>query len=239
MNPRALSLSPRGYFVTGTDTGVGKTLVACALMHAFAARGHRVVGMKPVAAGAELRDGIWTNEDVEQLIAAGNVAAPRAAVNPYCFVPPIAPHVAADEEKKYININRLEECYRALSALADVVVVEGAGGFLVPLNARETSADLARQLALPVVLVVGLRLGCLNHALLTVEAVLARGLVLAGWVANGIDPQMTRVDENVAALQARIAAPMLAHLTHLPSVESLEPHAIASRFFSGALVERQ
>jgi dethiobiotin synthetase len=210
-------MSARGFFVTGTDTGVGKTLAACALLQAFAQRGLRVVGMKPVAAGAHEKNGVWINDDVEQLIAAGNVAAPRDAVNPYCFAPAIAPHIAASEIKVVISNNVLQERYRRLSALADVVVVEGAGGFCVPLNDHETSADLARQLALPVVLVVGMRLGCLNHALLTAEAIRARGLTLAGWVANHVDPAMMHADANVAALQTRLDAPLIARVEYTPS----------------------
>jgi dethiobiotin synthetase len=203
-----------GLFVTGTDTGVGKTLVACALLHAYAARGLRVVGMKPVAAGAEERNGALINEDVEQLIAASNVQAPRALVNPYCLRLPIAPHIAAAIEKNPIKIKYLQECYDRLRALAQVVIVEGAGGFCVPLNAGETSADLAQRLALPVVLVVGMRLGCLNHALLTAEAIRARGLMLAGWVANQVDAAMPYADDNVVALQARLDAPLLARIAH-------------------------
>jgi dethiobiotin synthetase len=212
MTPRASRLPPHGFFITGTDTGVGKTLVACALLHAFAARGLRVVGMKPVAAGAVVINGVRINEDVEQLIAASNVPAPRDMINPYCFQPPIAPHVAAALENNPIRNNVLMDRHRRLSALADIVVVEGAGGFCVPLNDAETSADLARDLALPVVLVVGMRLGCLNHALLTAEAIRARGLVLAGWVANHIDASMPHADANVAALQARLAVPMIARI---------------------------
>lgn len=218
-------MSARGFFVTGTDTGVGKTLVACALLRAFAQRGLRVVGMKPVAAGAREINGAWINDDVEQLIAASNVAAPRDAVNPYCFAPAIAPHIAASHAKAVISIDVLQERYRRLSALADVVVVEGAGGFCVPLNDHETSADLARQLALPVVLVVGLRLGCLNHALLTAEAIRARGLTLAGWVANHIDPAMAHADANVAALQARLDAPLIVRIAYAaaPAAPALAP----------------
>ena len=203
-------MSARGFYVTGTDTGVGKTLAACALLHAFAARGLKVTGMKPVAAGAQFIGGAWMNDDVEQLLATSNVNAPREWVNPYCFAPPIAPHIAADLENKTIKNNYLIQCYQRLSALADMVIVEGAGGFCIPLNAHETSADFARELALPIVLVVGMRLGCLNHALLTAEAIRARGLVLAGWVANHIDPAMAQADANVAALQARLAAPLIA-----------------------------
>ena len=205
-------MSTRSIFVTGTDTGVGKTRVACALLHAYAARGLRVVGMKPVAAGGDIRNGLLMNDDVVQLMAASTVAAPLAWVNPYCFAAPIAPHIAADSEKKYIEIKYLLNSFQQLSALAEVVVVEGAGGFCVPLNEVETSADLAQQLALPVVLVVGLRLGCLNHTLLTLEAIHARGLTLAGWVANHIDAAMPHADANVAALTARIDAPLLGRI---------------------------
>ena len=222
-----------GFFVTGTDTGVGKTRVACALLHAFAARGLRVIGMKPVAAGATLTNGIWLNEDVAQLLFASNVSAPREAVNPYCFEPPIAPHIAASVVNKIININRLCDYYRHLSALANVVIVEGAGGFCVPLNDTETSADLARALALPVVLVVGMRLGCLNHALLTAEAIRARGLRLAGWVANHVEASMPQADANVAALQARLDAPMLARLAFCAQPQAA---TIAAQFDVSALL---
>ena len=208
----------RGFFVTGTDTGVGKSLIACALLHAFAGKGRRAVGMKPVAAGAELKDGIWVNDDVEALIAASNVQAPREWVNPYCFAPPIAPHIAAEESKNLIKNIYLRNCFERLRGVADVVVVEGAGGFLVPLNESETFADLAVAIRLPVILVVGMRLGCLSHALLTAEAIRSRGLTLAGWVANHIDPEMPRADENVAALVARLQAPLLARVPYSSAV---------------------
>ena len=215
-------MTARGFFVTGTDTGVGKTLVSCALLHAFATRGLRVIGMKPVAAGARLINGVWINDDVEALIAASNMNAPREAVNPYCFEPPIAPHIAASIQKNMIKIIYLCNSFLRLSALADRVIVEGAGGFCVPLNDAESSADLARELALPVVLVVGMRLGCLNHALLTAEAIRARGLTLAGWIANHIDPMMAQADANVATLESRLAAPLLARIAY-----SDQPHAEA------------
>ena len=227
MAPHDTGFSPRGFFVTGTDTGVGKSLVACALLHAYAARGLRVVGMKPVAAGAEQRNGVWINDDVEQLVAAGNVAAPREHVNPYCFEPPIAPHIAAELDNKTIEIKGLLESYQQLSTLAEIVVVEGAGGFCVPLNASQSSADLAQRLGLPVVLVVGMRLGCLNHALLTAEAVRARGLRLAGWVANHIESAMPYAAENVAALLQRLDAPLL---VSIPYGAHTDVVGIAERF---------
>ena len=217
----------QGFFVTGTDTGVGKTLVACALLHAFAARGLRAVGMKPVAAGAEPVDQALRNDDVELLLAAGNVAAPREFVNPYCFTPPIAPHIAAARAGAAIAVDHILVCYGELAARADVVVVEGAGGFRVPLGPGADTGDLASRLALPVILVVGMRLGCLNHALLTAEAIAARGLTLAGWVANHVDARMEAADENVCALVKRLGTPLVARIAHAASIER---EAIASRF---------
>jgi dethiobiotin synthetase len=198
--------------VTGTDTGVGKTLVACGLLRAFAARGFKTVGMKPIASGAVVGGNGLVHDDVERLIAAGNVIAPRERVNPYCFAPPIAPHIAAAEAGMKIDLNHIERCFDALAELADVVIVEGVGGFRVPLGPGADTAQLAARLALPVVLVVAMRLGCLNHALLTAEAVAGRGLILAGWVANHLDPQMAAADENVRALETLIAAPLLARI---------------------------
>ena len=206
------------FFVTGTDTGVGKTLVACALLHAFASRGMRAVGMKPVAAGAELIEGRLVNEDVTALRAASNVEVPPSLMNPYCFAPPIAPHIAASLQGVAIELPRVREAFDALTDLADCVIVEGAGGFMVPLGPKLDSAQVAHALALPVVLVVGMRLGCLNHALLTREAIGRAGLRLAGWVANHIDPDMLYMDENVEALRERLDAPLLARVAHGPQV---------------------
>ncbi len=194
------------YFVTGTDTGVGKTLVACAILEAARRAGLKAIGMKPVAAGV---DAAGRNEDVERLMAASSVAAPRELVNPYCFAAPIAPHIAAEDEGRTIDEFEIMAAAAALTSQADLLVVEGVGGFRVPLGPELDSADLAASLNLPVILVVGLRLGCLNHALLTAEVVRARGLKLAGWIANRIDPAMERWQENVAALEARLEAPLL------------------------------
>ncbi|KXS31002.1 MAG: ATP-dependent dethiobiotin synthetase BioD [Candidatus Gallionella acididurans] len=205
------------YFVTGTDTGVGKTLISCALLHGFAAQGKRVAGMKPVAAGCD-DDG--QNEDVLQLRAAGNVVVGYGQINPYCFVPAIAPHLAAQRAGVIMQFSRIAASYHELAAQADVVIVEGAGGLLVPLNAQQDSADLVEELGLPVILVVGMRLGCLNHALLTVEAIEQRGLMLAGWVANIVDPGMAMIEQNIAALQQRIAAPLLGTVPYLPEADA-------------------
>jgi len=208
-----------GFFVTGSDTGVGKTLVACSLLRAFAARGLRSVGMKPVASGAVPSGNGLVHDDVERLIAAGNVTAPRERVNPYCFAPPIAPHIAAAEAGMKIDLDHIGRCFNALAGAADVVIVEGVGGFRVPLGPGADTAQLAAQLALPVVLVVGVRLGCLNHALLTADAIAGRGLTLAGWVANHIDPRMAAADENVRALEALIAAPLLGRIAFTATPE--------------------
>lgn len=195
---------PQAYFLTGTDTGVGKTLAACALLRAAAHRGLSTVGMKPIAAGTDA-DG----SDVDKLIAAGTVTASRDLVNPYCFSEPVAPHIAAADERRTIDIDVIGAAYKRLADKADFVVVEGVGGFRVPLGDDVDSADLAQALDLPIILVVGLRLGCINHALLTAEAIRARGLGLAGWIANRIDPAMARWQENLAALESRLAAPLL------------------------------
>ena len=203
-----------GYFVTGTDTGVGKTLVACALLRAYASRGLRAIGMKPVAAGAALESGALVNDDVMALKAASSSKVSDELLNPYCFAPAIAPHLAAAEAGVEIELERILLAYRALAASAERVIVEGAGGFLLPLGPRLDGAHLACALGLPVVLVVGMRLGCLNHALLTAEAVRASGLALAGWIANHIDPDMARADENVAALAERLAAPLFARVPY-------------------------
>ena len=197
------------YFVTGTDTGVGKTLVSTALLHALAKRHHRVAGMKAVAAGGVLIDGIFVNEDVLALRAASTCRVSAELDNPVRLREPVSPHLAARLDSVRIDIAHIARCHQQLLALADAVIVEGAGGFLVPLSDSTTGADLAVALGLPVVLVVGLRLGCLNHALLTAEAIAARGLSLAGWVANQIDPAMLAQAENIAYLAHRLAAPLL------------------------------
>jgi len=209
----------RGYFITGTDTGVGKTLIAAALIYGFVSAGRHVVGMKPVAAGAEFTDGLWLNEDVSQLRAAANVDAPLASVNPYVFAPPIAPHIAASQAGVVISLDKIKAAFSDLAELADMVVVEGAGGFLVPLNDRQDMGDLAAALGLPVILVVGMRLGCINHALLTVAAIEAKGLPLAGWVANVVDAEMPCLEENLATLQQRIAAPHLGTVPRLAAAD--------------------
>lgn len=200
-------------FVTGTDTGVGKTVVACALLHALAARGVAAMPMKPIAAGAAPGD---AHEDTLALLAAaGRSNALAAQVTPVLLREAIAPHIAAAHEGRDIELAPLVAAFERLRAGGDFMVVEGVGGFRVPLGERLDTVDLARALRLPVALVVGLRLGCLNHALLTVQAIAAAGLELAGWVANEAAPGMPARDENIAALRLRIRAPLLGFLPYM------------------------
>ncbi|MGB9982330.1 dethiobiotin synthase [Herbaspirillum sp. AP02] len=216
----------RSYFVTGTDTGVGKTLVASALIHLHAARGARAGGMKPVASGAFLQDGQWCNEDVLALQAAANVVLPTTLVNPYLFQRATAPHIAAADEGRRIDLDHLAQCHAQLVRACDVLIVEGAGGFMVPLDECHNSDDLVARLGLPVVLVVGIRLGCINHALLTRQAVLARGLPLAGWVANLIDPHEAQAEAMIESLARRLQVPLLGRLPWSPGLTAAEAAAL-------------
>lgn len=211
-------MSGRGVFVTGTDTGVGKTRVAVALIRTLRAQGLRVAAMKPVSAGSAPGE---LNEDVIALRRAANVLADVRDMNPYAFEPAIAPHIAAEQAGVRIDPEVIAGAYARLAAMADVVVVEGAGGWRVPLNEQEDMADLAQRLGLPVLLVVGLRLGCLNHALLTAESVARRCLPWAGWVGNHIEPAMQQATENMAALHARLPGPCLGEQAFLGAEISL------------------
>jgi dethiobiotin synthetase len=215
----------RGLFVTGTDTGVGKTLVAAGLVHALRARGLRVAGMKPVASGSVVTPEGLRNEDALALQGAASRPWPYETVNPYAFEPAIAPHIAAAEAGVTVDLAVIERAYRTLAAESDVVVVEGAGGFLVPLGPGLSFADLPLRLDLEVVLVVGLRLGCLNHAFLTAEAIEARGLALAGWVGSQLDPGYLRLAENLAALKAGLPTSCLGVI---PPLNPPDPAAAAA-----------
>jgi len=204
----------RGWFITGTDTGVGKTLTAEALLHALGARGVTAVGMKPVASGCRPAAAGLRSEDAEALLAASGVRVPYEDVNPYAFEPAIAPHLAATQD---ITIARVLTHYERLRSRAPCIVVEGVGGWQVPIGPKDTMADVASAMRLPVILVVGLRLGCLNHALLTAQAIQARGLAIAGWVANPIETGMLNVDENISTLRERLASPLIARFPHVES----------------------
>src|SRR5512145_2051284 len=204
-----------GIFITGTDTGVGKTVTTAALLRLAGRRGLRAVGLKPVASGSERRPPGLRNIDAETLRAAAPVTLPYEAVNPFCFEPAIAPHLAARESGTAVRLEDLLTWYRSASAAADVALVEGAGGWRVPLHPDGFLSDLPEALGLDVVLVVGLRLGCLNHARLTYEAILRAGRCrFAGWIANEIDPTYERREDNVSTLEALLGGPALARLVH-------------------------
>lgn len=210
-------MSKKQFFVAGTDTGVGKTLVSAALLEAANARQLKTLGLKPVAAGCEEVDGELYNEDALILQRAASIKLPYEQVNPLRLRSPVSPHIAANQDGKSPSVDRIAgSCLEALSISHDFAVIEGAGGWRVPINDCETMATLAFQLGLPVILVVGLRLGCLNHALLTAEAIERDGLMLAGWVANTIDPHMLALNENIATLRASFSAPCLGVLPHEP-----------------------
>jgi dethiobiotin synthetase len=198
-----------GYFITGTDTAVGKTLVAVALTRALVTAGKRVAVMKPVAAGSMRTPEGRFNDDALELLAASNVKAPYEDVNPWLLETPASPHLAARADGVTIRHERIVAAFARLGAASDLVLVEGAGGWLAPISATETMADVAQRLALPVVLVVGMRLGCLNHALLTRDALRARGLAFAGWIANKLASEMPLVDANIETLSSRFGVPPL------------------------------
>ena len=206
-----------GYFITGTDTEIGKTTITAGLTHAFQQRGLRVTPIKSLAAGTEANG---LNEDVARLHAAQTLGLTPAQICPLVFAEPCAPHIAAQLEGRTIEAAPLLAAIRATAALGDMALIEGVGGFRVPLAEGFDTADLAAQLQLPVILVVGLRLGCINHALLTAEAIRARGLALAGWVANTADPAMPHVADNLSALAQGLNAPCWGHVPRLPDPSS-------------------
>jgi dethiobiotin synthetase len=220
-----MSRPDNGVFITGTDTGVGKTLVAAALLSALNAHGCRAVGMKPVASGCEPTPHGLRNDDAERLIAHSAGPLDYDLVNPYALATPIAPHLAAADAETQIRLDPILAAFAALSTNADCVVVEGAGGWAVPLSPTLMQADLVRALKLPVILVVGLRLGCINHALLSARAITDDGCALVGWIGNGIDAAMARVDGNIATLRARLPA---ACLGVLPA-GAAPPHALGAQ----------
>ena len=220
-------MSAHGIFITGTDTGVGKTLIACALVRALREEGARVAVMKPVASGSfQTPDGLRNADALALMDAAGLKGAEHYnEVNPYCFGPAISPHIAAKEAGITVDTSMIKQQFDKLAADADWVVVEGAGGWFAPINEHQTMADLAWALSVPALMVVGLKLGCLNHAQLTRLAVESHGVVLAGWVSNAIDPLMWRPEANLEALERLLGEPPLAVVPHLP--EGITPTTLA------------
>lgn len=201
-----------GIFITGTDTEIGKTRVACALLNALNKKNIQAVGMKPVASGAELVDGKLQNEDAIRLRDASSVKLPYELINPYVFKQAASPHISARLAQQEIELEKITNCYKKLEAQTDFVVVEGVGGWLAPLNETQTVTDMAVALNLPVVMVVGMRLGCLNHALLTAQHIQLSELQLAGWIANCVDENFSYLEENINTLNKMINAPLIARL---------------------------
>ncbi len=222
------------YFITGTDTGVGKTWATLALMQALQNHGEVVVGMKPVASGCEKTGVELCNEDAVKILwlSSNNQYLDYKIVNPYAFEPAVAPHVAARWAGVKIDIEKIVDNFNLLHKDADRVVVEGVGGWCTPLSDKEMSADLVRRLDLAVILVIGLRLGCINHALLTSRAIQSDGLKLQGWISSQIDQDYVGVKETMDVLHARIKAPCLGNL---PYLEKLDPNFLARNIKSGAL----
>ncbi|MET4616527.1 dethiobiotin synthetase [Stenotrophomonas sp. 2619] len=211
-------------YVTGTDTGIGKTFSSCVLLHALRQRGGTAVGMKPVASGCERTAHGWRNEDATALLAASQPVPAYADLNPYALPLPLAPELAAADAGVQLALGPIEAAFGRLRAQADTVVVEGVGGWLAPLSATLDQADLVHALRLPVVMVVGLRLGCLNHARLTAAAIAASGATCIGWIGNAVDPQMARIDDNMTMLRDRLAMPCLGRLPFAPGAD---PAALA------------
>lgn len=209
----------KNYFITGTDTEIGKTHAAMHILREWKQQGRHVAAMKPIASGATRNaQGEWVNDDVERLISVTG-QSDRALMNPYCFEPPIAPHIAAQAAGVTIDLDRITHHYKQLSTHYEAVLVEGAGGWLAPLSVDLDMADLAKCLNLPVILVVGMKLGCLNHARLTAHAIEASGCHLAGWVANQLGRDQAAYKENLATLQMKISAPLLAEIPYSGSMK--------------------
>jgi dethiobiotin synthetase len=229
-----------GYFVTGTDTEVGKTLVSGALILKLREQGKKVIGFKPVVAGTYLgQNGEHINEDIETLQIAANTPHTQS-ICPYVLDIPAAPHIVAKANGINLNIDELQQSFSNIQNEQDCVIVEGAGGFIVPLNDHENLADFAQNIALPIIVVVGMKLGCLNHALLTIEAIKSRKIKIAGWVANTLAQEMNLLNENIQSLQARIDAPFLGAIPTLPTTlqkQNNSPYSLAALQFAAQHIQ--
>lgn len=225
-----MSRPGRGLFVAGTDTGVGKTQVTLGVMRCLQGRGLKVAGMKPIASGCCQTDDGWRNADALAIKQESSISFPYCTINPYAFEPPIAPHIAAEEAGVTISMELIAKAYRQIVAQVDWCIVEGVGGWRVPIDSQHTTADLVASLALPVVLVVSIRLGCLNHALLSVESIQHREVKLLGWVANQIDQATARAERNIATLQEWIDAPLIGII---PPASVVSADAFADHLRSG------
>ncbi len=222
------------WFVTGTDTGVGKTWITAGLMRKLAGRGLRTSGMKPVASGASGPAGAPWNEDAQMILDQCTTAPSYADVNPFLFMEPVAPHVAAQREGRCVSVDPLRAAYQRLCRNADAVVVEGVGGWRVPLAPDLGTADLVAALQLPVVVVVGLRLGCINHAVLTLEAVRADGLFVCGWIGNRLDPNYRYPEATLEYLEQALPAPCLGVV---PPLKHFDADAVSAAIDGDRLLE--
>jgi dethiobiotin synthetase len=207
----------KGYFITGTDTNVGKTWATITLMHYFKQQDKSVVGMKPVASGCFMRGGQLKNEDALLIQENASLKIDYDLINPYAYELPVSPHIAGINNP--VNLATIVERFDVLKALAEIVLVEGAGGWYAPLNDREDNSDLAKVLALPVILVVAIRLGCINHVKLTWQAIQYSGIPCAGWIAMCVDPDMLKRDENIHTIKTALNAPFLGMLPYLANAD--------------------
>ena len=226
-------MNTKGYFITGTDTEIGQTWVTLGLMAALQAQGKKVAGMKPVASGCEITEEGLRNADALQIMQQASAEIDYDVVNPYAFAPPIAPHIAAKQTGTDISLDNIVQAYTVLQSQADCVVAEGIGGWRVPLDDKIFLVDMVKALRLPVILVVGLRLGCINHAILTAEVIQIDKINLIGWVANQVSKDYGNIDETLATLNTHIQAPMLASI---PYMHTLDTERIASKFNIDALL---
>lgn len=209
----------QGVFITGTDTGIGKTWSTVALMENLKAQGRRVCGMKPVASGAEHIDGKLVNDDARLIMQHGSEPIEYSVINPCVFEMPVSPHIAASRTNEKINFEKIVSCYEKLASSFDDIIVEGVGGWRVPLSNEETVVDLVQTLNLPVILVVGIKLGCINHAKLTAESILADDIRLAGWISNRVDDDCLCFNETIETLKKDINCPYIAEMPHMKNFE--------------------
>ena len=213
------------FFVTATDTDAGKTHVTSLLLKLAVQHKKKALGFKPIAAGSEEAFGRLVNTDALSLIESGNTNALYEQVNPFVFAPPIAPHIAAKQAGQELSITKLNDAYEDIKSIgADIVITEGAGGWLLPINDTDLLSEWVNMAQIPVILVVGMKLGCLNHALLTMEVLAQQGVHVVGWIANQVDPDMNCYDENLATLKSRLAAPMLAESPYSDGTPKLRIH---------------
>lgn len=213
-----------GFFITGTDTEIGKTFVSSLLIKGLVEENLKVIGMKPIASGAKVLDGILKNEDALSLMKASNVDVDYQTINPYVFEPAIAPHLAAEDVGIEIDLEKIKTNFKTLEGMSDLVIVEGVGGWYAPLSLSTTVADLANSLQLPVILVVGMRLGCLNHSLLTMQAIKQTGLPIAGWIANQVESNFSSVEKNISTLQQYLKdIPFLGSVPHQANISNDVP----------------